>query len=446
MKVKQMDVVGIDPLASKPTGTGGDGTVKQMEKPGGFNQLLKQFRPRHDKLPSAVDTQDQVETSSHTSIKSSLPNNADGADPSVQGAGENEKQKGEVAADLGTPVLWAQLQMSQTGTVEPAISDGGRPAEGEFAAANGLVAAASSQLVAPQPPVAVPMPVPAKPAVSAQNLPTDIPKPEAVTSDATALVTSGHKGHGGHDGAKTPAWIADLANVMAAKSEVVPSTPTDPAESIRQDLAAQSTGSNTFATIVQTAGGDGMLADHKRATTFAKGGFESGQTEASAVGLDVTSQATQTAVSLGVSATIPIDAAPETAIANQVTVWVSQNIQSAELKLDALGSDPVEVSIALVGNQATVAFRCDTAETRDMLNRAAEQLNVMLQAEGLVLSGVTVGTSAQSQAGQQGASDPSSQANSVGRGRSAANIDRSAQTLNLVPRPRVPAGSVDLFV
>ena len=37
--------------------------------------------------------------------------------------------------------------------------------------------------------------------------------------------------------------------------------------------------------------------------------------------------------------------APEMQVAEQVTYWVSQNVQNAELKLDGLGQSPVEVSI-----------------------------------------------------------------------------------------------------
>ena len=161
----------------------------------------------------------------------------------------------------------------------------------------------------------------------------------------------------------------------------------------------------------------------------------------------MSSLANQTAASLGISATIAVDAVPETAVATQVAVWVSQNVQSAELKLDAQGGDPVEVSISLAGNQATVEFRCDTPETREVLNRAADQLHAMLQSEGLVLSGVSVAASNQRRSGEADASQGQDAKGQQARSGAARNADgATAQTLNMLPRTRVPAGVVDLFV
>lgn len=84
---------------------------------------------------------------------------------------------------------------------------------------------------------------------------------------------------------------------------------------------------------------------------------------------------------------------PEMQVAEQVTYWVSQNVQNAELKLDGLGHSPVEVSIHVQGNEAQISFRSDEAATRDMLEGASAHLKDMLQREGLVLTGVSVGNS-----------------------------------------------------
>jgi flagellar hook-length control protein FliK len=91
--------------------------------------------------------------------------------------------------------------------------------------------------------------------------------------------------------------------------------------------------------------------------------------------------------------------APEMQVAEQVTYWVSQNVQNAELKLDGLGQDPVQVSISMQGNEAQITFRSDEAATRDVLENAANHLKDMLQREGVVLSGVSVGTSGSGDAG-----------------------------------------------
>lgn len=81
------------------------------------------------------------------------------------------------------------------------------------------------------------------------------------------------------------------------------------------------------------------------------------------------------------------------AVAEQVTYWVNQELQNAELTLDGLGHEPIEVSISLQGNEAHVAFRSDQASTREMLEGAMSHLKEMLANHGLSLSGVSVGSS-----------------------------------------------------
>lgn len=101
---------------------------------------------------------------------------------------------------------------------------------------------------------------------------------------------------------------------------------------------------------------------------------------------------------------------PEQKVADTVGYWVSQGIQNAELKLDGFGSDPVQVSISLKGDEAHVGFRTDQPEIRQLLEGATAQLKDLLSSEGLVLSGVSVGGSgqggnadSQEQRGQQSA-------------------------------------------
>ena len=91
---------------------------------------------------------------------------------------------------------------------------------------------------------------------------------------------------------------------------------------------------------------------------------------------------------------------PEMQVAEQVTYWITQDVQNAELTLDGLGSSPVEVSIRMSGNEAQVFFRTDELQTRDLLEGAASHLQELLQSEGLVLSGVSVGASGSGSAGE----------------------------------------------
>ena len=92
---------------------------------------------------------------------------------------------------------------------------------------------------------------------------------------------------------------------------------------------------------------------------------------------------------------------PESAVAEQVTYWVSQGIQNAQLKLEGFGAEPVEVNISLKGQEAQIDFRTDQPEIRQMLEGALTQLKETLAREGLVLSGVSVGSSGQEGAGAQ---------------------------------------------
>lgn len=92
---------------------------------------------------------------------------------------------------------------------------------------------------------------------------------------------------------------------------------------------------------------------------------------------------------------------PESAVAEQVTYWASQGIQNAQLKLEGFGSEPVEVTISLKGQEAQIDFRTDQPEVRQMLEGALTQLKETLHREGLVLSGVSVGASGQEGAGAQ---------------------------------------------
>lgn len=84
---------------------------------------------------------------------------------------------------------------------------------------------------------------------------------------------------------------------------------------------------------------------------------------------------------------------PDTAVAETVSYWASQGVQTAELTLDGFGDEPVEVSILLNGDQAQIDFRTDQAGVRQVLENAAAQLKDMLSSQGLQLAGVSVGTS-----------------------------------------------------
>jgi flagellar hook-length control protein FliK len=92
----------------------------------------------------------------------------------------------------------------------------------------------------------------------------------------------------------------------------------------------------------------------------------------------------------------------ESFVAEQVTYWIGQDVQNAELKLDGLGVDPVEVSITMQGKEAHVAFRTDEVQARDALENATAHLKELLDRQGVILSGVSVGTSHRGDTSGQG--------------------------------------------
>ena len=91
----------------------------------------------------------------------------------------------------------------------------------------------------------------------------------------------------------------------------------------------------------------------------------------------------------------------ESMVADTVSYWVTQGVQSAELTLDGFGGETVEVRISLKGDEAHIGFRTDQPEIRQILEGATTHLKDLLTSEGLVLSGVSVGGSGQEGAGAQ---------------------------------------------
>ena len=92
------------------------------------------------------------------------------------------------------------------------------------------------------------------------------------------------------------------------------------------------------------------------------------------------------------SAPLPENASTPDAVTEQMAYWATDSLQNAELTL-AHDGQPVEVHVSLDGQQAHVAFRSDQSETRALLDAGTGQLRDLLGQEGLVLSGMSVGSS-----------------------------------------------------
>ncbi|MDH4446991.1 MAG: flagellar hook-length control protein FliK [Acidovorax sp.] len=139
----------------------------------------------------------------------------------------------------------------------------------------------------------------------------------------------------------------------------------------------------------------------------------------------------------------PAQASVEDQLAEQVAYWVNQETQNAELTVTRDGQ-PVEVSVTLSGNEAHVTFRSDQEQTREILDRSMLQLSDLLRGEGLVLSGMSVGTSsARNSDGGGGGSDQKRRRDDARQAQVSAVPSAGA---GLAGTGRVSDRSVDVFV
>ena len=134
----------------------------------------------------------------------------------------------------------------------------------------------------------------------------------------------------------------------------------------------------------------------------------------------------------------------EQEVSEQVAFWVHQKTQNAALSIEHQGK-PIQIQVQLNGQQAHVRFAAGDEEARQWLAQGQDQLRELLQAQGLNLSGVSVGADG---AGQE-------QSQSDGRSRQPANaaitrvsVQSTADAVggNMSPARGQTQGSVDLFV
>ena len=130
----------------------------------------------------------------------------------------------------------------------------------------------------------------------------------------------------------------------------------------------------------------------------------------------------------------------ESTVADTVSYWATNGVQNAELKLDGFNGESIAVSISLKGDEAHIGFRTDKPETRQLLEGAVAHLKDLLTSEGLVLSGVSVGSSGQGRSGTQ------EQQNQPGT-RQATLVRQESEPAEAIQRVNKPTGrALDLFV
>lgn len=139
----------------------------------------------------------------------------------------------------------------------------------------------------------------------------------------------------------------------------------------------------------------------------------------------------------------PPPASPDQPLTEQLRYWVSQGMRSAELTVQG-DADPVQVSISMQGNEAHVAFRSEHAATRDMLAGTVDQLRDLLQAQGMVLSGVSVG--AHDAGNGRGGQPAGTEARVRPAAARAAAVEAALPAVSAAAAARTAAGSLDLYV
>lgn len=132
----------------------------------------------------------------------------------------------------------------------------------------------------------------------------------------------------------------------------------------------------------------------------------------------------------------------EQEVSEQVAFWVHQKTQNAALSIEHQGK-PIQVQVQLNGQEAHVRFAAGDEQARQWLAQGQDQLRELLQAQGLNLSGVSVGA--------DGAGQQQSQADAHGRQPVNAAITRvgvqnAAGSAGNTGLARQAQGSVDLFV
>lgn len=223
----------------------------------------------------------------------------------------------------------------------------------------------------------------------------------------------------------------DLTQINAAKSNVQP-------DAKAQDFMQRVTTSQVAPVAMELAVANTMSPSRREDHASERSIFKPGSAETTYAQPQPVTDSSANAPVSGPSET----ASPtESFVAEQISYWISNDVQKAEMKLDGIGDAPVGVSISMHGNEAHVIFRTDELQAREALENASLHLKDLLQREGLVLGGVSVGTSG---AGDSGGQEPRQR-----QGAKAATVVTTAVGLNNRRSP-VQSGTagraLDLFV
>ena len=141
--------------------------------------------------------------------------------------------------------------------------------------------------------------------------------------------------------------------------------------------------------------------------------------------------------------TLKVSAAVDTpefaqGVSDRVSYMVDNNLSAAKLQVNPPQLGPIEVRIAVQGNQAQVWLTAHSAVTRDALEASSPKLREMLGAQGF--GQVSVDISQRSFQERSTYSQPYDWTPSVGRSTSTAAVSSSA-----VSTPRTSSGALDAY-
>ncbi|QRF60429.1 flagellar hook-length control protein FliK [Variovorax paradoxus] len=392
---------------------------------------------------------------------------ADAFDRALEGANESQASEAAEAADeegacvpAKTPAAGAVKEDEKadeviagahaTATTQPAVEPWMLLAQGAFVSREGkagdapvstgdaAVDAVNGAGAGPKPAKGMPAPPVVSTPSTSRDAAVDVPAapPAKPNGAATARSTAQRLANlAAADGAATPA--------RTAQSQALPP---------KEELAAASLSAQ--ARTIQAATTEAVVtaAAPRRAERSAERG--------SATGMLVDPGSATAGASSSASASsawmAPVDAASAAASAGgavladrmteQVSWWLAQKSQGADVSLELAPGQSVSFSVQVQGNEAQIAFRSDQPEVRQMLGQAAAQLKDLFGQEGLLLSGVTV--DAQSAGTQQrGEGEGRSDARGVVRGVARLGAASASAPAPAVVRASLPAGrALDLYV
>ncbi|MDF1481939.1 flagellar hook-length control protein FliK [Extensimonas sp. H3M7-6] len=227
---------------------------------------------------------------------------------------------------------------------------------------------------------------------------------DSAAAQATAApgATAAHGSHTGADALAAAGPQAAPTDAAGAGARGVDAAPrSDPPSAALQATPATLQTAARDALIAAAAAvstGVGAAGDGLRAKDRAGDGGAAPQAVAVVGGSTFGSTLQQAAGAVDASAMLadPTQAGAEDRLAQQISYWVHQTTQNAEMTVDQ-GGAAVQVSVSLTGNEARVHFMTDQAQARALLDANMAQLRELLLGQGLVLTGTSVGTTAQGQ-------------------------------------------------